>query len=585
LDNLVLIGVARALRRTLRQAVVREVRGESRHRFRIIFDSAGGVASVVISLKPELPWIGRPTGRWEGPKPAVTPFLSALSQALRGALLVDLEKPRADRHLTMRFADGRALVAELATHGANLVLLDGEGRTVASAKRPKSALARLEAGQPYSPPAPPRGLLNPFEASAGAIDELIGRESSLETEPFEILRRRLFGLGTQAARLVSEESRLSGAAIGHVLAGRLAAVVRGDAEPVIQAAGDPAKGASRGDLELETTLLLPWRPEHPPPGSEFFVRSDPAATAGLYHEAVERTGLLLDRARGLLAILGREVQRLERAGTKASLDLELFENPDRYRRWGEALLAGLSHARRIGEAVIVPDPYSSEGEETAVPVRPGQSLQKAAEEHFQRHRRASRGLEQARKRVEWLASRGERLGRLMDGHAGARDLEAIQRLERAMRDEGLAVALEPATRAGRAAARQIRPRLEGVRLYTSSDGIQILVGRTGKQNHRLTFKLAAPEDFWFHALGCPGAHVVARNDERRRRPPKATLEEAAAVAAWYSEARDSAQADVQWTRRKYVRRPRGARAGAVLIKRFETVRVKPGLPPSSEPWS
>ncbi len=580
-----LISVAAALRRTLRQAVVREVRGESRHRFRIIFDSAGGTASVVISLKPELPWIGRPAGSWEGPKPAVTPFLSALSQALKGALLTDLVKPESDRYLTMRFADGSSLVAELATHGANLVLLDGDGRTVASAKRPKSAITRLEAGRPYYPPDPPRGLLNPFEASAGEIDGLIAREGDLENEPFELLRRRLYGLGSQAARLVMEESRDSGTPPGQILKERLAAVVRGKAQPVIQATGDPANGAARGDLDLDTTMLLPWRPKCSPAGSDFFVRSDPAATAGLYHEAVERTGLLLDRAKGLLAILGREVQRLYRAENKASRDLELFEDPDRYRRWGEALLAGLNHARRIGEAVIVPDPYGSKGEETAVPVSPGQSLQKAAEEHFQRHRRASRGLKQARRRVEWLRSRGERLGRLMDQHAGARDLEAIRRLEGAMREAGLPVALEPATRAGRAAARQIRPHLEGVRLYTSSDGVQILVGRTGKQNHRLTFKLAAPEDFWFHALGCPGAHVIARNDERRRRPSTATLKEAAALAAWYSEARESAQADVQWTRRKYVRRPRGAKAGAVIIKRFETVRVKPGRPAGSEPWS
>jgi predicted ribosome quality control (RQC) complex YloA/Tae2 family protein len=539
---------------------------------------------VIVSLKPELPWIGRPAGRWEGPKAAVTPFLSALSQGLRGALLVDIAKPRADRYLTMRFADGRAVVAELATHGANLILLNQEGMTVASARRPKSAIARLEVGRPYSPPAPPRGLLNPFEASAGAVDELVSRESSLESEPFEILRRRLFGLGSAAARLVMEESRLSGATIGEVLKGRLAAVLSGDAAPVIQATGDPAKGAARGDLDIATTLLLPWRPDRPPAGSDFFSRSDPAATAGLYHEAVERTSLLLDRGRGLLTILAREVQRLDRAERKACRDLELFEDPERYRRWGEALLAGLGHARRIGEGVMVPDPYGAEGEETVVPLKPGQSLQKAAEEHFQSHRRASRGLEQARKRVEWLVSRGKRLGRLIEEHSGARDLEAVRRLEAAMRDEGLPVALEPATRAGRAAARQIKPRLEGVRLYTSSDGIQLMVGKTGKQNHRLTFKLAAPDDFWFHALGSSGAHVVARNDERSTRPPNATLEEAAALAAWYSEARDSHRVDVQWTRRKYVRRPRGAKAGAVLIKRFETVRVKPALPPSGDRW-
>ena len=150
-----------------------------------------------------------------------------------------------------------------------------------------------------------------------------------------------------------------------------------------------------------------------------------------------------------------------------------------------------------------------------------------------------------------------------------------------MRGEGIPVGLEPATRAGRAAARHGRPRLEGVRVFTSSEGTLILVGKGGRHNHRLTFKLAGPEDFWLHARGFPGAHVVVRNEGRRSRPSDATLREAAALAAWFSDGREQEYADVQWTRRKYVRRPRGAAPGTVLLKRFETIRVRPTLPPSA----
>jgi predicted ribosome quality control (RQC) complex YloA/Tae2 family protein len=53
------------------------------------------------------------------------------------------------------------------------------------------------------------------------------------------------------------------------------------------------------------------------------------------------------------------------------------------------------------------------------------------------------------------------------------------------------------------------------------------------------------------------------------------------VAAWFSEARSQSAVDVQWTRRKYVRRPRGAPPGTVVLKRFETVRVRPALPPEA----
>ena len=91
----------------------------------------------------------------------------------------------------------------------------------------------------------------------------------------------------------------------------------------------------------------------------------------------------------------------------------------------------------------------------------------------------------------------------------------------------------------------------------------------------MTFGLAGPDDFWFHAAERRGAHVVLRNDERLKQPPRSSLSEAAALAAWFSEGREESVVDVRWTRRKYVRRARGAPPGTVLLKRFETLRVRP----------
>jgi predicted ribosome quality control (RQC) complex YloA/Tae2 family protein len=119
-------------------------------------------------------------------------------------------------------------------------------------------------------------------------------------------------------------------------------------------------------------------------------------------------------------------------------------------------------------------------------------------------------------------------------------------------------------------------------MYLSRDGATVLVGKSGRDNHRLTFRIAAPEDFWFHALGVPGAHVIVRNPRRAPRPPQATLEEAAAAAAYYSQARDQPAVDVQWTRRKFVRKLRGAPAGTVSVKRSMTVRVRPRRPAALE---
>jgi predicted ribosome quality control (RQC) complex YloA/Tae2 family protein len=100
------------------------------------------------------------------------------------------------------------------------------------------------------------------------------------------------------------------------------------------------------------------------------------------------------------------------------------------------------------------------------------------------------------------------------------------------------------------------------------------VGRTREDNDRLTFRHASLGDVWLHARSVPGSHVVLRwSDEGA--PPARDLEEAATLAAWHSKARSSGTVAVDWTRRRYVRKPRGAPPGRVSILQAKTVFVSP----------
>lgn len=583
MDNLILIRAAVDLHRSLAGAFFRDVLQEAPHRFRLRLERAGDRFSVAISLRPELPWIGRPAGRPDRSKRPPGPFAALITKRLKGFPLDGVVKPTVDRVVVLEFADAGSLVAELATHGANLVLLDGEGKVVSSARNPKSARKRLAPGSDYRQPPLPRGKFDPFGASPEEIDRFVERMVHEGESPFEALRRHAFGVGTAGASMIIREA--SGATVGEVARRRLQQVAEGEADPVIDAEADPLVLAGEGGLDSETCQLLPWEPPHEPaPGRVRIRRRGPASTAGLYHEAVERAVWLQERVRGLRSVIGREHSRLEDIRLRVREDLASFRNPDRYRIQGEALLAGMKIARRVGDTVLVPDPYDAEGKLLEVPAPAGQPLASAAAECFARHRRAGRGLAAAQNRLETLQRRSgalARIERLLPEGRGF-DLESIRNLEEGMRALGIPVGLEAKGRAARTPSGDPKPRLEGVRVIQGSEG-QILVGRGGRHNDRLTFKLAAPDDFWFHALGVPGAHVVVRNPERKSRPPKRLLGEAAAVAAWYSEAREHAGAEVQWTRRKYVRRIRGAAPGRVTIKRFETVRVRPSLPEPDDP--
>lgn len=107
------------------------------------------------------------------------------------------------------------------------------------------------------------------------------------------------------------------------------------------------------------------------------------------------------------------------------------------------------------------------------------------------------------------------------------------------------------------------------------DGFEILVGRTARDNDRLTLRVARPRDLWLHAAGHAGSHVLIRSlDGPTGEVPKHVVERGAELAAWHSKARDGGgKVSVHVCRAADVSKRRGAPAGQVRLKRFETVKV------------
>ena len=125
----------------------------------------------------------------------------------------------------------------------------------------------------------------------------------------------------------------------------------------------------------------------------------------------------------------------------------------------------------------------------------------------------------------------------------------------------------------RSRSRQKLPKQQPPMLYESSDGFPILVGRNNRQNDQLTLKTAAKNDIWLHTQNIPGSHVILVTDGAE--PGETAIREAAALAAYHSKARDSAQVPVDFTKVRYVRKPNGAKPGMVIFTNQQTIYVKP----------
>ncbi len=125
--------------------------------------------------------------------------------------------------------------------------------------------------------------------------------------------------------------------------------------------------------------------------------------------------------------------------------------------------------------------------------------------------------------------------------------------------------------------KQQAPKISGVRRYRTSEGFEILVGRSDQDNDNLTFRVAKSHDLWFHAADYPGSHVVLRNPHRSLPPPGA-IQKAAQIAAKFSHARHDSKVAVNYCEKKFVTKLKRAAPGQVRLSSFKTILVEPGEP-------
>jgi predicted ribosome quality control (RQC) complex YloA/Tae2 family protein len=440
----------------------------------------------------------------------------------------------------------RRLVAELHTNHWNLLLLDAEER-ILFVLHPREVGGRsLQTGAPYHPP-PPLSRLAPHgtdrEQAWSAWDRLLA-----STAPERLLR----------------EVQHAFAYLGPVNVG-----------PVLgAAAADPASPAERRaaferwwGLALlpaprPVLLTLPRGP-HPYPFPLPGCRAEPVADllAGMERVATESGAEIVEEERfaAQARLAERRLRSVRQRLERLQQRLAMSGGAERARHFGDLLLAHLAAVPRGAESVRLPD-WS--GGEVEIPLDPALSPSENATRWYDTARRQTRA-----------ESRLPELLELAESEIAQWE-EVLAAARAGTLDPKLADRLAASATAERDSPGADAPRLP-YRRYRTSGGLEVRVGRGSGDNDRLTFGHARPDDVWLHARSVPGSHVILRWGNAEHAPPARDLAEAAGLAAWFSKARTSGLVAVDWTRRKHVRKPRGAPPGAVIPQRVKTVFVEP----------
>ena len=324
---------------------------------------------------------------------------------------------------------------------------------------------------------------------------------------------------------------------------------------------------------------VPFRPDAAPDGAARLGPFDDARTACAHVGEL----ILAEAQAAILKRVSRPARRKIEALRKLALNLEddltrAAGHPE-LRREAETLAAYQTRIPNGAGVVNLPDVYDP-SRTLRIELDPATPVHVQIEKRFRRATKLEKSAEHAARRLELARREAAELDAALSLLERSASFGEALRLYEVMRAK-FGIALE-GTRSQAAPAKKKAAREKTYRSFHLDPHWFVLVGRNNQENDEITFHAASPNDWWFHAHGVPGSHVVLKARGGNDGPPARVIEQAASIAAHFSRAKHSGLVPVIYTRRRYVRKFRGAAPGQVTCERETLVMVPPELPTGGE---
>ncbi|MBD1379986.1 Rqc2 family fibronectin-binding protein [Metabacillus arenae] len=262
--------------------------------------------------------------------------------------------------------------------------------------------------------------------------------------------------------------------------------------------------------------------------------------------------------------IGNEGKKNRNKIKKLQSTLKNAENADVYKLYGELITANMYGIKKGDQQTEVLNYYEDDHRMVTIPLNPLKSPSENAQAYFQKYQKAKNSISIVKEQIRLAAEEVTYFDNLLQQleSASPKDIEEIRE---ELTEGGYLKKRE------RKSTKKNKQKLPTLEKYQATDGTEILVGKNNKQNEYLTNKVASRDDIWLHTKDIPGSHVVIRKKE----PNEHTILEAAALAAYFSKAKNSSSVPVDFTKVRHVKKPSGAKPGFVIYDQQQTVYVTP----------
>lgn len=562
------------------------------------------------------------------------PFVMLLRKHLEGARIEAINQPRWERLLEVvagyRNSDSgeqvrfRLLIEVMGRH-SNIIFCNEQGMILGSLKRVGSDVNRYRVvapGIPYVPPPPQQRTvlgqaiprLEPTSITAAqlsisaaqdaaGVEEAQGEKKRKRGagEPllWQLLTRHLLGFSPQLAKeavyrtmeatevpvaQTSEETweelawnvrDLASAYDSHRWQPQLVERVREDSSE--NKAGEHGVPVAFAPYVLEQYTDQPG----------IVVKTSPSMNVLLddYYARTEWQDAMDDVRTPIRKVLQTQLDRCKRREESLQQDLAASEEAAHYRLYGDLLLA-YQHEIQPGQTSASLENYFETDEQgnmatVQVALDPRFDAIGNANRYFNKYHKLRRALELVPEQIEQNKTELATLAQLLTDLQLAETPAEVTLVKAEVQEAGYlrnkAVQKKAQKKGKPGKGAKANPPGGGVPIHMQSrDGFTILIGKNSRQNEEVTFRQASGNDIWLHARGVPGSHVIIK--AAGREIPRGTIDQAAALAAYYSQARGSTSVPVDYTLQRHVRHMKGGGPGMVIYEREKTLYAEPREP-------
>lgn len=534
-----------------------------------------GAKKIIISANSAHPRIHLTESTRENPMTAPL-FCMVMRKHIAGGKIVDICQPNFERIIILRVESAnemgdittKNLILEIMGKHSNLILTDENGKILDSIKRvthEKSSVREVLPGKEYVFP-PSQDKKNPLEAERGDFLFSLHLQEGRKLQEFiyqtytgispimagEICSRA----GVDASNSCQETTIEEGERLFTAFDKTMAEIKAAAYQPAIYYQKENNRIVDFAVLEMTQFSCLQKKS----------FDSVSALLEGFYQER-DNAAHIRQKAHDMRRLV---MSNIERCVKKKEIQLKTRRETKGMELWkkkGELLTANIYAVPQGVTTFKTIDYYEETMPEIEIAIDPAKPPAENAQKYFSKYNKAKRTLAALEVQEKQNEEELVYLESVLNALDNAKDDADLSEIRTELAESGFI-------------RRQVqkkgaqKPKKSKPLHYVSSDGYDIFVGKSNLQNDELTLRMAEPTDIWMHTKDIPGSHVIIRTNGQSELP-EATMEEAANLAAFYSKAKNSSMVPVDYTQRKNIKKPNGAKPGMVIYLTNRTIYITP----------